>query len=71
MDERKAVRVEVKGNSLCTACGASQWFVICEGGGRGNPARGEVRHCPWCGARFVATHVDDEGELAEYEREAR
>lgn len=26
----KAVRIEVNGNSVCTRCGASDWFVVCE-----------------------------------------
>ena len=65
----KAVRIEVGGNSICTRCGASDWFVVCEDDRRDNPASsGEPAFCPFCGARFMAVHVDDDAELEDYER---
>lgn len=65
---RRAVRIEVKGNSLCTSCGGTGWFVVCEDERRGNPAYEGVEFCPFCGARFELLHVDNEAEdLDEYE----
>lgn len=64
----RAVRIEVNGNSICTKCGASDWFVVCEDGRRENPASGDVCCCPFCGARFMGVHVDDDAEVDDYER---
>ena len=64
----KAIRIEVKGNSICTCCGARDWFLVCENDDRSNPASAPYRYCPWCGSRFMAAHVDDEAEMEDYAR---
>lgn len=27
----------------------------------------ELKHCPFCGARFMSAHVDNDAELGDYE----
>ena len=64
----KAIRIEVKGNSICTCCGARGWFVVSEDDSMTNPASAPIRYCPWCGSHFELVHVDDDAEIDDYER---
>lgn len=67
---RLAVLIDRNGNQLCSRCGASDFFTVCEENAYGNPANmGNKKHpngfCPFCGAEF--THRIEVDDLEPYE----
>lgn len=68
---RKSIRIDSNGNSICTSCGAADFFTVTEDSCDRNPANlTNPKHpdgfCPFCGAEF--THVVEVDDLSEYKR---